>query len=86
MAQAQKPRDILRDKLNGIAVAARRDKNETGSLTSDDVAELLAMTNEGDAAKAFVMNIAKNRQSVSLVKIADDALVLAAQWAAASSA
>jgi hypothetical protein len=81
MAQARKPRDILREKLSGIAVAARKDKNEAGSLTSDDVAELITMTNEGDDAKAFVMNIAKNRQTVSLVKVADDALVLSAQWA-----
>jgi hypothetical protein len=85
MPQVRKPRDILREKLSGIAVAARKDRNEAGSLTSDDVSELLTMVAEGDEARAFVENIAKNRQTVSLVKIADDALALASKWSAAAA-
>jgi hypothetical protein len=83
MGQVRKPRDILREKLSGIAVAARKDRNEAGSLTSDDVSELLALVAEGDEAKAFVMAIANSRQTFSPVKVADDALVLASKWAAA---
>ena len=65
MARTSSPRDVLREKLSGIAVAARRDRNEAGSLTSDDVSELLALVAEGDEAKAFVMAIANTRRTFS---------------------
>jgi hypothetical protein len=85
MARTSSPRDVLRQKLTGIGQAARLGKNESGSLLPDDVTELLAMVAEGDEAKAFVMAIANNRRTFSVVQAADDALVLASKWASAAA-
>jgi hypothetical protein len=83
MAQTPSARSVLRTKLDGIGAAARRGKNESGSLQADDVTELLTMVAEGDAAIGFVQNIASNAYAVSHVKIVDDARSLAAQWSTA---
>jgi len=83
MAVKDSGRTVLRTKLNGIAAAARKGKNESGSLLPGDVSELLTMVAEGDAAIGFVQNIASNAYAVSHIKIVDDARSLAAQWSTA---
>ncbi len=77
------PRSVLRDTLNGISQAAKKGRNESGSLQPADTAELLALIARGDAAIAFIEQIANNQNTVNLVKIVDDARNLSATWAAA---
>ena len=77
------PRSVLRDTLNGISQAAKKGRNKSGSLQPADTAELLALIARGDAAIAFIEQIANNQNTVNLVKIVDDARNLSATWAAA---
>lgn len=61
MAQTPTPRSVLRTKIDGIAQAARVGKCESGSLLHEDVAELLTLISEGDAAKSLILISAKTR-------------------------